>query len=284
MKVLVLYTLPPPRSGAGAVTGRVRPDTSGRGDRERARRRRARRGAGRGSRGTRRPARTAAGRGLQSLRGSPGQARPGASRGRTPRVVACSLHRFRQPDAGACRRKDLTKAVLAAAGVPVPRAGGYPCIVKPVDEDGSAGIDQDSVCADAAAVEKARARLAGPAVVEAFLPGTEYVVTLWGGSYPENVAIGEVFFDDGLRLFTYAAKWRFDSPDYDNSWIEYQTEIDPRLRESTEHAGTAGLARRGCAWLPPDRHAAGRRRHSARARRESQPGGHARKRGHVPAP
>ena len=45
-----------------------------------------------------------------------------------------------------CRRKDLTKAVLAAAGVPVPRAGGYPCIVKPVDEDGSAGIDQDSVC------------------------------------------------------------------------------------------------------------------------------------------
>ena len=65
---------------------------------------------------------------------------------------------------------------------------------------------------------------------------------MWGGSYPENVAIGEVFFDDGLRLFTYAAKWRFDSPDYDNSWIEYQTEIDPRLRETL---GT--LARR--AWL-----------------------------------
>ena len=43
-----------------------------------------------------------------------------------------------------CRRKDRTKAVLVAAGVPVPRANVLPCVVKPIDEDGSAGIYFDS--------------------------------------------------------------------------------------------------------------------------------------------
>src|SRR5262249_21320879 len=64
---------------------------------------------------------------------------------------------------GLCRRKARPRAVLSAAGVPVPAAGGYPCIVKPAAEDGSAGIDAESVCADAAAVARATARLAGPA-------------------------------------------------------------------------------------------------------------------------
>src|SRR5262245_4299206 len=33
-----------------------------------------------------------------------------------------------------CRRKDRTNAVLAAAGIPVPRPGVFPCIVKPAAE------------------------------------------------------------------------------------------------------------------------------------------------------
>lgn len=131
-----------------------------------------------------------------------------------------------------CRRKDLTRAVLQAAGVPVPRAGGFPCIVKPVDEDGSAGIDGDSVCADPAARDRALARLAGPALVEEFLPGNEFVVTLWGGDGPEYHAIGEVFFEGDQRIFTYAAKWVYDSPDFENSWLDYQAEIPAHLREA----------------------------------------------------
>ena len=118
-----------------------------------------------------------------------------------------------------CRRKDRTKAVLAAAGAPVPRDGGFPCIVKPADQDGSAGIDAQSVCADAAALEYARARMAGPVIVEEFLPGQEFVISLWGRTNPDHVSIGEVFFDNGLRLFTYAAKWDLDSADYRNSLL-----------------------------------------------------------------
>jgi len=131
-----------------------------------------------------------------------------------------------------CRRKDRTKAVLAAAGVPVPRAGRFPCIVKPADEDGSTGIDADSVCDDAATLDRARARIAGPVVIEEFLSGKEFVVSLWGRTEPDHASIGEVFYQNGLRLFTYAAKWHLDSADYRNSLLHYDAAIEPALRSA----------------------------------------------------
>src|SRR6185295_8949284 len=71
-----------------------------------------------------------------------------------PREILGMLERhapdvvFNLCEAPLCRLKDRTAAVLAAAGVPVPRRGRFPCIVKPADQDGSAGIDHDSICAD----------------------------------------------------------------------------------------------------------------------------------------
>lgn len=147
-----------------------------------------------------------------------------------------------------CRRKDRTRAILAAAGVPVPPADGFPCIVKPADEDGSADIDADSICADAAERDKVRARIDGPVVVEKFLPGTEFVVSLWGRSGPDYESIGEVSFSNGLRLFTYAAKWIEDSPDYKNSLLHYNRDIDPLLKErllGTSRAAWRAVGARG---------------------------------------
>src|SRR5262245_16688128 len=131
-----------------------------------------------------------------------------------------------------CRRKDRTKAVLSAAGVPVPRAGVFPCIVKPIDEDGSAGIESDSVCANAGALAQATARLSGPALVEEFLAGREFVVSLWGRAEPEFMSVGEVIFRNGLRLCTYASKWHLDSADYANAVLDYETTMESSLRES----------------------------------------------------
>ncbi len=116
-----------------------------------------------------------------------------------------------------CRRKDRTNAMLAAAGVPVPRAGVFPCIVKPADEDASAGIYADSICEDWEALERAKARLHGPIIVEEFLSGREFVVSLWGHQRPTYAAIGETNFRNGLRLNTYAAKWDPSSVDCLNS-------------------------------------------------------------------
>jgi D-alanine-D-alanine ligase len=130
-----------------------------------------------------------------------------------------------------CRRKDRTNAVLAAAGVPVPRTGVFPCIVKPADEDGSAGIDAGSICEDATAVARAQARLAGPAIVEEFLPGREFAVAMWGRDSPEHVSIGETRFIDGLRLCTYASKWDTESGDFASSPISYDCELAAPLRQ-----------------------------------------------------
>jgi len=131
-----------------------------------------------------------------------------------------------------CRRKDRTGAVLAAAGVPVPRSGVFPSIVKPADEDGSAGIFADSVCDGPEAVARARARLAGPAMIQEFLPGREFAVALWGADGPEYLSIGETRFLNGLRLITYAAKWDLDSRDFADSPLDYNMPLDPALRDA----------------------------------------------------
>lgn len=138
-----------------------------------------------------------------------------------------------------CRRKDRAKAVLAAAGVAVPRANVFPCIVKPADEDGSTAMYHDSVCNDAAAVEQATERIAGPVLVEEFLPGTEFVISLWGQRDPDHISIGEVKYENGLRLFTYAAKWDVGSADFQNSRLHYHTAIEPKVRTAIEQAAHA---------------------------------------------
>jgi D-alanine-D-alanine ligase len=140
-----------------------------------------------------------------------------------------------------CRRKDWVRAVLAAHDVPIPGTNVFPAIVKPADEDGSAGISEASICADPAAVQEASRRWPGPVIVEEFLPGREFAVSLWGAEEPECVSIGETVFHNGLRLNTYAAKWDVDSADFANSPLDYRTALDDLLR-----AGVSGAATR--AW------------------------------------
>jgi D-alanine-D-alanine ligase len=142
-----------------------------------------------------------------------------------------------------CRRKDRTNAVLAAAGVSIPRSGHdhFPCIVKPVDEDGSARLDHFSVCETAEEL----ARHAMPALVEEFLPGREFAVSLWGRDKPDNISIGETVFLNGLRLNTYAAKWHVESADFANSPMQYDSGIDPQLRARIEEAACGAWSAAG---------------------------------------
>lgn len=129
-----------------------------------------------------------------------------------------------------CRRKDLVKPVLEAAGVAVPGRNAFPCIVKPAGEDASVGIHAHSVCEDEEALFRARSLIEGPVVVEEFLEGREFAVSLWGATAPEFHSIGELKFNGGLRLVTYAAKWDPLSEEYGNSPIVYNEDIDSNLR------------------------------------------------------
>jgi D-alanine-D-alanine ligase len=131
-----------------------------------------------------------------------------------------------------CRRKDFANAVLAAAGVPLPRIDRFPCIVKPAAEDGSAGIHAHSVCADRDALARARQLVDGPVIVQEFLNGREFAVSLWGPVRPDWFSIGEVKYRNGLQLITYAAKWDEQSADFANSPVVYDSDIEPALQDA----------------------------------------------------
>ena len=131
-----------------------------------------------------------------------------------------------------CRRKDRTKAVLAAAGIPVPRTGVFPCIVKPAAEDGSAGIHADSICRDSNEVGRLVAKIGAPVVVEEFLSGREFAVSLWGHPEPDYFAIGESRFRGGTQLNTYAGKWDPNSAEFGNSPMVYDHDLEPQLRQA----------------------------------------------------
>ena len=136
-----------------------------------------------------------------------------------------------------CRRKDLLSPILRERGVAVParlrrECPAFPCIVKPADEDGSAGLDHASVCDDAEALSRALGRISEPVVIEEFLPGREFAVSLWGRHDPDNVCVGEMVFLNGLRLITYAAKWHLESADFADSPLHYDSAIEPALREA----------------------------------------------------
>jgi D-alanine-D-alanine ligase len=160
-----------------------------------------------------------------------------------------------------CLHKPRTRALLVAAGVPVAPAClisgeaddasslAHPVIVKPAAQDASHGIDRASVC-HTPAESKARAmklieRGIGPALVEQFVDGREYNVSMIetiedGERRLRTLPIAEIDFsqfpDGAPRILTYAAKWDTESPEYKGS-VSVEASIPDELRAKLqEHA------------------------------------------------
>jgi len=134
-----------------------------------------------------------------------------------------------------CIDKARSKERLIECGVPTPlyqvftRPKGkcslnLPVIVKPSEEDGSIGINLDSVVC---VKEKLLPRVAHvidsyqePVVVEEFIPGRELTVAMLGNQAIEILPIAEQNYaqiDDPMKwLITYEAKWDPESPYYHN--------------------------------------------------------------------
>jgi D-alanine-D-alanine ligase len=163
-----------------------------------------------------------------------------------------------------CQDKLHCGRALAGCGVAVPEAVRVrhaqelpvdlplPGIVKPAREDGSAGIDRDSVCATreqvAAAVARLETRRLLPVAVERFIQGRELNVLLLGraGVEPEHVAVGEISFRDapaGMpHILTWAGKWDEASDEFVRTPSVYPADVEPGLRQRVVAIGTR-------AWL-----------------------------------
>jgi D-alanine-D-alanine ligase len=112
--------------------------------------------------------------------------------------------------------------VLARGHKPDPRWNHYPVMVKPAHEDGSLGINSGSVCFDYAQLEKQASYIHNiyvqEALVEEYLDGREFNVSILGDRNPEVLAISEIDFSgmpkDEPRIVSYRGKWDEESPMY----------------------------------------------------------------------
>lgn len=136
---------------------------------------------------------------------------------------------------GLCLHKQRLRKVLMHHAIPVPRGIllkrktdikklahlSFPLFVKPCAEDGSVGIDRDSLVANAACLERSihgkLGKFPGGLVAEEFIDGKEYCVGFFGNK-PPYVLVGISCLDyarhpKSLPFLSYNSKW--EKNDYD---------------------------------------------------------------------
>lgn len=154
-----------------------------------------------------------------------------------------------------CRRKELCGQKLRAAGIATPSewllSGGveellsedlpWPLILKPAWEDGSVGISPRSVVASPEALKRqvaeTRLRMNGsPLLVQEFIKGREFAVSLMGPGPLETLAVSEMDFS-GLpegypAIVSGEAKWCEESPAYRGTAPRCPASLEPGLEEA----------------------------------------------------
>lgn len=125
--------------------------------------------------------------------------------------------------------KRTMRALLGEAGVPIPlgrearRSSGlswstYPAIVKPVNQHGSYGIDEEAVVENdrqlQQRVEYVLDTFKCPALIEEYIAGRELLVTVWGNHSTTSLPAVEVVFWDqtepGKQIYSYDMKFSSD--------------------------------------------------------------------------
>jgi D-alanine-D-alanine ligase len=172
---------------------------------------------------------------------------------------------------GIALNKGLSKAIFTAHNIPTPRFAlideeelipddlnlSYPLIVKPVREDASIGIDNNSICNDEEELENRIAfvhkEFKQPALVEEYIDGREINVAILAnedGKF-ETLPISEIMFDTmpegSPHIVSYEAKWVEESPLYKTTVPQCPADLDEvtaeRARElALESAALVGLS------------------------------------------
>jgi D-alanine-D-alanine ligase len=149
--------------------------------------------------------------------------------------------------------KAKTNAILDAAGIGTPNCQlltaetlsefnlNYPCIVKPAGEDSSHGLTEESVVYDADQLEKQVIKISnffgGKALVEEFVDGREFNVSVIGDDEPSVLPISEIAYSlpEGMpQILTFAAKWDTNSTYFQGTKPICPADINDDLRNKIE--------------------------------------------------
>lgn len=120
----------------------------------------------------------------------------------------------------------------------------FPCIVKPSGQDASHGLSANSVVSDLDSLVRQVCAVSrsfgGDALVEEFVDGREFNVTVMGNRETMVLPISEIVYDlpPGLPpVLTYAAKWEEDTFYFNRTGVACPADID--VEQSTRLYQTA---------------------------------------------
>ncbi len=150
--------------------------------------------------------------------------------------------------------KVLTKRLLRANGISTPdyliydgtiefdpSALRFPVILKPILQDASIGIDQESIFRDRAGLEKDIEEFFnrfGPLLVEEYVAGRELNVSLFGYPRPKVLPIAEIDFSSFPKelspIVGYRAKWDKSSFEYHHTPRKFLQGLLTSLQERIE--------------------------------------------------
>ncbi len=168
---------------------------------------------------------------------------------------------------GTALNKFCVKNLLRAAGIPTPkgflcapgekiqkRAVPFPVLVKPVHEDGSLGIHSTSVCRSVSRlreqVEYVHEVYDQPALIEEYLDGREFNVSILGNDPPRVLAISEIDFGEmpasEPRIVSYRGKWDEDSPMYRGTTPVCPAVVSRQLAEAIRSTSLQSYRCIGC--------------------------------------
>jgi D-alanine-D-alanine ligase len=158
--------------------------------------------------------------------------------------------------------KARTKAFLKGAGISTPDFQllrpetlssfrlSYPCIVKPRREDASHGLSAQNVVEDFASLEKRVTAVSryygGQALVEHFIEGREFNVTVLGDTVLPVSEIDYSSIKGVPQLLTFAAKWQPDSDYFKGTKVVCPAEIGDRERENINQTALKVFGLLGC--------------------------------------
>lgn len=150
--------------------------------------------------------------------------------------------------------KVMTKRMLKAHGIRTPHymiydgsgnfdfhALKYPVVLKPIYEDASIGIDQESIFKDGRSLKEGIKEFFdrfGPLLVEEYVAGREFNVSLFGYPSPRVLPLAEIDFSafpEGLfPIVGYRAKWDKSSFEHHHTPRKFPQGLSLALREKIE--------------------------------------------------